>query len=202
MNCTLTQHLHGDLCSKTSCHPTSVHHSVCQAAPHGLIRAHQPAAACRQHLCSEASRSWPSRQQALTAHCSSPGDTCCSSGVQLGWNIGFGQKFAVGQVLGRGSYGTVHEAVHKLTGNSYAVKVLKKPSKLGGVQLESICREVDTWRQAQGSSFVARLEGLYEVGWMCAVGSSVAVPAAAPSGLDQPTLWRKQSCEQSFPRGL
>jgi hypothetical protein len=50
-----------------------------------------------------------------------------------------------------------------MTGNSYAVKVLKKTGSHGGMQLEAISREVSTWVQAQGSKFVAKLEGLYEV---------------------------------------
>jgi serine/threonine protein kinase len=84
------------------------------------------------------------------------------TGAQLGWNIGFSNKFSLGQVLGRGSFGTVHVAFHKLTGSSYAVKVLRKCGK-HGMQLEAIEREVATWQQAQGSRYVARIEGLYEV---------------------------------------
>eukprot|EP00775_Hariotina_reticulata_P011054 gene11054-11209_t len=86
-------------------------------------------------------------------------DDC--TGAQLGWNIGFSNKFSLGQVLGSGSFGTVHVAFHKLTGSSYAVKVLRKCSK-HGMQLEAIKREVATWQQAQGSRYVARIEGLYE----------------------------------------
>lgn len=78
--------------------------------------------------------------------------------------MGFQSKFSLGPVLGAGSFGTVHEAVHKLTGNNYAVKVLRKSGK-HGMQLDAISHEVETWRQAQqGSKYVARLEGLYEVG--------------------------------------
>ncbi|WIA29513.1 hypothetical protein OEZ86_012014 [Tetradesmus obliquus] len=108
-------------------------------------------------------RSWPaSRHHPALLAAAAACESCCSAAPQLGWNAGFTSKFAVGQVLGRGSFGTVHEAVHKRTGLSYAVKVLKKAGSHGGMQLEAISREVSTWVQAQGSKFVAKLEGLYE----------------------------------------
>lgn len=64
--------------------------------------------------------------------------------------------------MGHGSFGTVHKAVHMQTGNSYAVKVLQKRCGRHGMQLDAIQREVSTWRQAQSSRFVAKLEGLFE----------------------------------------
>lgn len=66
--------------------------------------------------------------------------------------------------MGSGSFGTVHRAVHMQTGNSYAVKVLPKSCLARGTQLDAIQREVSTWQQAQNSKFVAKLEGLFEVG--------------------------------------
>jgi hypothetical protein len=58
----------------------------------------------------------------------------------------------------------VHEAVHNQSGNSYAVKVLRKVGRDGGIaHIDAIKQEVVTWAQAQGSKFVAKLEGLYEV---------------------------------------
>ena len=89
-----------------------------------------------------------------------------SSGPHLGWLHNFNTKYTLGPVLGRGSFGTVHEAVHNQSGNSYAVKVLRKVGRDGGLaHVDAIKQEVVTWSQAQGSKFVAKLEGLYEVRW-------------------------------------
>lgn len=110
-----------------------------------------------KHRCEQATSSC--RGQLTLARSSVSAET----NVQLGWNVGFQNKFSLGPVLGAGTFATVHKAVHKMTGDSYAVKVLRKRGK-HGMQLDAISREVDTWRQAQqGSAFVARLEGLYEV---------------------------------------
>lgn len=65
--------------------------------------------------------------------------------------------------MGHGSFGTVHRAIHRQTGTSYAVKVLQKSCSKRGMQLDAIKREVDTWQQAQRSKYVAKLEGLFEV---------------------------------------
>lgn len=163
MSYALTHVLHGDLKSTTSsCLHTTVtpkpHHV---AVPHSLLRLRPCPHANDAFL---GSRSWPaSRHHPALLAAAAACESCCSAAPQLGWNAGFTSKFAVGQVLGRGSFGTVHEAVHKRTGLSYAVKVLKKAGSHGGMQLEAISREVSTWVQAQGSKFVAKLEGLYEV---------------------------------------
>lgn len=80
----------------------------------------------------------------------------------LGWNAGFYNTYRLGEVMGHGSFGTVHRAVHRQTGTSYAVKVLQKSCSKRGMQLDAIKREVDTWQQAQRSKYVAKLEGLFE----------------------------------------
>jgi serine/threonine protein kinase len=83
----------------------------------------------------------------------------------LGWNAAsaFFGKYRLGELMGHGSFGSVHRAVHLQTGNSYAVKVLRKSCSTRGTQLEAIRREVEAWQQAQGSKYVAKLEGLFEV---------------------------------------
>ncbi|GBF91720.1 CDPK-related kinase-like [Raphidocelis subcapitata] len=56
----------------------------------------------------------------------------CDCG-DLGWSRQFADRFALGPEVGRGSFGVVHEAVHKETGRRYAVKVLTKcPGGSGG----------------------------------------------------------------------
>jgi calcium-dependent protein kinase len=150
-----TNHLHTDVCapSKAACH-VSVPHPVCQPLQHPAK--HARVLLAPKQGCDQANHSYRGQ---LIAACSA---VSAETSVQLGWNVGFQSKFSLGPVLGAGSFGTVHEAVHKLTGNSYAVKVLRKSGK-HGMQLDAISREVETWRQAQlGSKFVARLEGLYE----------------------------------------
>lgn len=85
--------------------------------------------------------------------------------ASLGWNTAsvFFSKFTLGEQMGAGSFGTVHRAVHMQTGASYAVKVLPKHCGARGMQLDAIRREVNTWSQAMGSKYVAKLEGLFEV---------------------------------------
>jgi hypothetical protein len=114
----------------------------------------------RQHEQQQQQQHRPSVQtQALHAH---PG--CMPSPAHLGWHGNFTSKFTLGPVLGRGSFGTVHEATRNSTGASYAVKVLQKTGRPAGPgHLDAIKREVCSWAQAQGSKFVAKLEGLYEV---------------------------------------
>lgn len=91
-------------------------------------------------------------------------NSSCTS-EQLGWDNGFFSKYTLGHMLGQGSFASVHVAVHNQTGHSYAVKVLQKTGHPGARlhHLDAIQREVSTWTLAQGSKFVARLEGLYEV---------------------------------------
>jgi calcium-dependent protein kinase len=108
----------------------------------------------------------------------------------LGWSGGFHSAFQLGEVVGSGSFGTVHRAVHRHTGAAYAVKVLPKVCGLRGTQLDAIRREVHTWRAAQGSPFVVRLEGVYEdeghaylVQELCAGGSLKERLAASDSGV-------------------
>jgi serine/threonine protein kinase len=117
--------------------------------------------------------------QALHAH---PG--CMPSPAHLGWHGNFTSKFTLGPVLGRGSFGTVHEAVRNSTGASYAVKVLQKTGRPAGPgHLEAIKREVCSWAQAQGSKFVAKLEGLYEVssgGYACSAPRALHAPCSCP----------------------
>eukprot|EP00882_Tetradesmus_deserticola_P004978 GHRQ01005247.1.p1 GENE.GHRQ01005247.1~~GHRQ01005247.1.p1 ORF type:complete len:460 (+),score=164.08 GHRQ01005247.1:657-2036(+) len=163
MSYALTHLSHGNLASKTSsCLQTTVvpkpHHV---AVPHSLLRLQAFPRASDKF---SGSKAWPAARQraSLLVAGAAACESCCSAAQQLGWTAGFSSRFAVGQLLGRGSYGTVHEAVHRVTGTCYAVKVLKKGGSHGGLQLEAISREVSTWLQAQGSKFVARLEGLYE----------------------------------------
>lgn len=93
------------------------------------------------------------------AACSAP-----STPSALGWNAAFFSKYRLVEKMGAGSFGTVHKAVNMLTGNSYAVKVLQKSCSKRGMQLDAIQREVETWQEAQNSKYVAKLEGLFEVG--------------------------------------
>lgn len=150
-----THHLHKDVCAQTKpLSHASVPHHVCQ--PVQQCSRHNTGVLAPRHCCQQAR--YNHRGQ-LIAPCSA---VSAEASVQLGWSVGFQNKFSLGPVLGAGSFGIVHQAVHKLTGNSYAVKVLHKSGK-HGMQLDAISREVETWRQAQqGSKFVARLEGVYE----------------------------------------
>lgn len=152
-----THHSHTDVCAPSkAAHHVSFPHQVCQPVQHHAL--HARVLFAPKHSCDQPQHS---HRGQLIAACSS---VSAETSVQLGWNVGFQSKFSLGPVLGAGSFGTVHEAVHKTTGNSYAVKVLHKSGK-HGMQLDAISSEVETWRQAQlGSKYVARLEGLYEVG--------------------------------------
>ncbi|KAI8473290.1 MAG: kinase-like domain-containing protein [Monoraphidium minutum] len=50
---------------------------------------------------------------------------CCACGA-LGWNTNFAARFDLGPEVGRGSFGVVHLATHRSSGERYAVKVLRK----------------------------------------------------------------------------
>lgn len=120
--------------------------------------------------------------RAVVAHPLAMPEQCprCKSAADpawLGWSHGFHERYALGPRLGAGCFGTVHEAKRRSSGMTYAVKVLRKrpgsgplaPADScsqcrGGGSVEAIAREADAWARVQGSSFVARLEGLLEVG--------------------------------------
>lgn len=80
----------------------------------------------------------------------------------LGWGRDFGAEFNLLEPLGRGSFGAVHVAVHRRTSAAFAVKVVDK-RRAGACRLHAIQQEVRYWALAMGSSYVARLDALYEV---------------------------------------
>lgn len=85
--------------------------------------------------------------------------------------------------MGSGTFGEVRTAVHLQTGKPrYAVKVLSKHR----IEVDAIRREVQTWQQAQNSKYVAKLEGLFEVGTQTFDGISsdlFLILGGSPGGL-------------------
>ncbi|KAF8056021.1 CPK4 [Scenedesmus sp. PABB004] len=74
----------------------------------------------------------------------------------------FFDRFALGETLGQGSYGTVRACTLLETGASFAVKILPK-RKGGEGRAESAAREAALWgRLAASTPHVAALHGTYE----------------------------------------
>jgi serine/threonine protein kinase len=146
-----------------------VHSSTCFEA----AAAHQqqlPGQSCSNHLaCSGLNGGHQLHQQAQqhrgsnSCEVASGGNWSIAAGPSLGWNTAstFFNKYRLGEVMGSGTFGEVRTAVHLQTGKPrYAVKVLSKHR----IEVDAIRREVQTWQQAQNSKYVAKLEGLFEVG--------------------------------------
>jgi serine/threonine protein kinase len=145
----------------------SSHAQQCRRAS-GPPAALSSAAAFANNNCShhhhELGASPPQHHQPLercNSSSSSSAAAAASQAPSLGWNAGFAASFRLGEVVGRGSFATVHRAVHCATGATYAVKVL--PKRRCPQQLESIRREAGVWATAAAACrYVARLEGLFE----------------------------------------
>jgi hypothetical protein len=185
---------------------SSVHDHVLHAAPHCQRQQHRAALLVHSSTCFEAAAA---HQQQLPAQpCSnhlacgglnggyqlhqpqqhrgsnsceavSGGNWSIAAGPSLGWNTAstFFNKYRLGEVMGSGTFGEVRTAVHLQTGKPrYAVKVLSKHR----IEVDAIRREVHTWQQAQNSKYVAKLEGLFEVG--TETQHSGGVSPASPEG--------------------
>ncbi|KAL3137090.1 hypothetical protein ABBQ32_006675 [Trebouxia sp. C0010 RCD-2024] len=84
--------------------------------------------------------------------------------VDLGWPRGFPSRYALGEQLGRGSFGTVYLATDRLSGEEVAAKVIPKERK-GTTRehiLEKIQQEVDILRRMQGREEALKLVSVYE----------------------------------------
>jgi len=80
----------------------------------------------------------------------------------LGLEEGFLEEYSLGEVIGKGGFGTVYLAACKRDGVAYAAKVIPK-WKQGVCQMAKIRREVQLWTALQTSSqSVVRLFKLYE----------------------------------------
>lgn len=60
--------------------------------------------------------------------------------VDLGWPRGFSSRYALGDQLGKGSFGTVYLATDRLTGEEIAAKVIPKERK--GTTREHILEKI------------------------------------------------------------
>lgn len=60
--------------------------------------------------------------------------------VDLGWPRGFSSRYALGDQLGKGSFGTVYLATDRLTGEEVAAKVIPKERK--GTTREHILEKI------------------------------------------------------------
>lgn len=85
--------------------------------------------------------------------------------ASFGYSTGFALKYDVGELLGAGSFGAVHVAVDKVTGERFAVKSIPKRflgGRLDEKLLHRVQHEVDVLRHLGGSLNMAQLQGVYE----------------------------------------
>jgi len=71
----------------------------------------------------------------------------------------FGDVYAMGEKLGKGNYATVYEAVHKKTGEKWAVKVIQR-SSLSAEDEEGLVQEVNALLEVDHPN-VVKLAGVY-----------------------------------------
>ncbi|RHY22193.1 hypothetical protein DYB32_009577 [Aphanomyces invadans] len=72
-----------------------------------------------------------------------------------GYGIGFTDQYKLGETLGTGNFSIVREALHKPSGQRYAIKCIKK-SGLSNDELEALTTEVAVLKQSYYSEREAR----------------------------------------------
>eukprot|EP00798_Chlamydomonas_sp_ICE-L_P009559 gene9559-12144_t len=85
-------------------------------------------------------------------------------GGELGWSTAFHDHYSVVRLLGRGSFGVVHEGIDLESGYEVAIKIMPKSRKtLSRDQaLQRLTREVDILDKLQRCRNVVRLLGRFE----------------------------------------
>jgi serine/threonine protein kinase len=103
----------------------------------------------------------------------------------------FAAAYAMGELLGRGTFGEVRSATERATGRPVAVKVLPRAAAGRDAADEATAREVGFCRLLQDCAGVARLHGvygddgsIYVVQELCAGGDLSALQAASGGRLD------------------
>jgi len=87
-----------------------------------------------------------------------------SSGRRMafGYKSGFAKLYKLGQELGRGQFGITYRCEDKATGDSYAVKTVKKKNLTSSDSIEDTKREVAILKRLAGHENIVRLHGVYE----------------------------------------
>lgn len=83
-------------------------------------------------------------------------------GVVVKKTLDITTKYTLGKVLGRGQFGVTHLAVHKRTGEQYAVKTIAKKKLKTQRDVDSLKREVTIMHLLSGHPYIVDVKKVYE----------------------------------------
>lgn len=85
-------------------------------------------------------------------------------GKDLRWPTNFKSEYLLGKCIGSGAFGTVHLAIHRATGQQYAVKIMSKTraKQSKDKTLSKLQREVDQLNSLANCEHVVKLQAKFE----------------------------------------
>ncbi|KAG1656527.1 hypothetical protein FOA52_005553 [Chlamydomonas sp. UWO 241] len=102
--------------------------------------------------------------RALTRQLPRPTALSRPTGLDLGWRTDFSEQYKQGAIIGRGSYGVVHQGTHRSSGTETAIKTLSKVRHgwTRAKALSKIERETAILKALQPLTAVVRLLECFE----------------------------------------